>query len=208
MKHMTRNEALVARVLDRARTIAIIGASPREQRHSHTVFAYLRRCGYDVVPVRADGRDVDGLHPYARIQDVPGAVDVAVVYRRADAAPAFVAAAAAKGVDAVWLPPGVWTREAQNEAERHSVVLIKDCCIEREHRHAMEESGHPRRRGGSTRRRRRVREDNRKDRPAGGYVENGGGGTRAGGGKHTVLDEKKMRSGRPSPRRGPYSVTR
>jgi uncharacterized protein len=203
MKHMTRLEASIMRLLDRARTIAIVGASPRPERHSHTVFRYLRSVGYDVVPVRADRRAVDGLVAYARLEDVPGAVDVVVVFRRRDAAPMFIAAAASKKAEAVWLPPGVWTGEAETEAMRHGIVIIKDRCIEKEHQHVSGVSGHPLRTGVWTGRRGRAsHEDNRKRRDESGYVASGGGGSVAAGGKRTVLDEKKMVRGRPSPRRG------
>jgi predicted CoA-binding protein len=59
MKNMTRQETLIMRLLSRARTIAVVGASPRPVRHSHTVIAYLHRVGYDVIPVRPDLRQVD-----------------------------------------------------------------------------------------------------------------------------------------------------
>ena len=51
---MTREEALIMQLLNRARTIAVVGASPRPEQHSHTVVAYLHRVGYDVIPVRPD----------------------------------------------------------------------------------------------------------------------------------------------------------
>jgi uncharacterized protein len=120
MKHMTRQETLIMRLLSRARTIAVVGASPRPERHSHTVVAYLHRVGYDVIPVRPDLQQVDGLKSFARLADIPVQVDLAVIFRRADAAPRFVAEAASKRVEAVWLPPGVWTRQAEEQAREHT----------------------------------------------------------------------------------------
>ncbi|HEU4341927.1 MAG TPA: CoA-binding protein [Candidatus Binatia bacterium] len=97
MKHMTRQEALIMQLLNRARTIAVVGASPRPERHSHAVVSYLHRVGYDVIPVRPDLRQVDGLKSYAQLADVPVQMDLAVIFRRPDAAPRFVAEAASKG---------------------------------------------------------------------------------------------------------------
>jgi predicted CoA-binding protein len=195
-------------LLNRARSIAVVGASPRPERHSHTVVSYLHRVGYDVIPVRPDLRQVDGLKSYARLADIPVQLDLAVIFRRADAAPRFVAEAASKGVEAVWLPPGVWTRQAEEQAREHKVLLIKDRCIEEEHRHIAKESGYPVRLGVHLSRRRRTYEDNRKDLQEKGYTEGGGGGLKGGGGKRSVLDEKKMVRGRPSPRQGPLKPTR
>jgi predicted CoA-binding protein len=207
MKHMTRQEALIMKLLNRARTIAVVGASPLPERHSHTVVSYLHRVGYDVIPVRPDLRQVDGLKSYARLADIPVQLDLAVIFRRADAAPQFVAEAASKGVEAVWLPPGVWTRQAEEQAREHEVMLIKDRCIEEEHRHIAKDSGHPARLGVHLSRRRRTYEDNRKDLEEKGYTQDGGGGLKGGGGKRSVLDEKKMVRGRPSPRQGPLKPT-
>ena len=203
MKHITRREIRMMQIFQRARIIAIVGASPRSERHSYTVTSYLHRTGYDVIPVRHDLQRVDGLKSYARLADIPAPVDVTVIYRRADAAPQFVGAAAAKGTEAIWLPPGVWTREAEEQAREHGVELFKDRCIEEDHRHVSKDSGHPERLGIHTRRRRGTYEDDRKNRETGGYTAGGGGGRQGGGGKRAVLDEKKMAGGKPSPRRGP-----
>jgi predicted CoA-binding protein len=208
MKHMTRQETLIMRLLNRVRIIAVVGASPRPQRHSHTVVSYLHGVGYDVIPVRPDLKQVDGLKSYARLADIPVQLDLAVIFRRADAAPPFVAEAASKKVEAVWLPPGVWTRQAEEQARKHDVLLIKERCIEEEHRHFSKDSGHPARLGVHISRRHQSYEDNRKDLEEEGYAEGGGGGGMGGGGKRSVLDEKKMVRGRPSPRQGPRKRAR
>jgi hypothetical protein len=64
MKHMTREQALHRRVLQRARTVAVIGASSNPARHSHAVMADLNAAGYDVIPVCPDRGDVAGLQTY------------------------------------------------------------------------------------------------------------------------------------------------
>jgi hypothetical protein len=130
-------------------------------------------------------------------------LDLAVIFRRAAAAPGFVAEAASKRVEAVWLPPGVWTRQAKKQAREHDLLLIKDRCIEEDHRHMSKEGGYPARLGIHVSRRRRTYEDNRRNMEEEGYAAAGGGGRKGGGGKRSVLDEKKMVRGRPSPRQGP-----
>lgn len=208
MPHMDRQEALVMRLLNRARAIAVVGASPLPARHSHAVALYLHHAGYDVIPVRPDLRPVDRLKSYAKLQDIPGPIDIAVIFRRADAAPPFIPEAAAKGAEAVWLPPGVWSPAAARAAAASGVELIKDRCIEEEHRHLARAGGHPKKTGVHISRRHPVYEDNRKNPEEAGYVEAGGGGHKGGGGKRAVLDEKKMVRGKPSPRKGPLKPAR
>lgn len=204
MKHMTRGEAVNRRVLQRARTVAIIGASSSPERHSYTVAAYLKTAGYDVIPIRPDGGDVAGLRTYATLADVAGSVDLVVIFRRPEAVPAHIDEAAAKQVAAVWLPPGAWSPEAEAAADRHGLTFIKELCIAEEHRHLSQGSGHPTKWGVHVRRRKPTYEDNRQRPDDAGYAVGGGGGHVAGGGVRSILDEKKMVKGAPSRRSGVF----
>lgn len=152
MKHMDRVESQIESLLRRARTIAVIGASPRPDRHSHEAVRYLHTAGYDVIPVRPDRAEVGGLPTYARLDDAGGPVDLVIIFRRADAAPVHVREAADKRAEAVWLPPGAWSREADREARAHDLTVIKDRCIIQDHAHLFgaigePSAGHPRKTG-------------------------------------------------------------
>lgn len=204
MKHMTRAEALRLRVLDRARTVAVIGASADPERHSNTVAAYLKAARYDVVPVRPDRASVAGLQSFPSLAAVPGPVDLVVIFRRRAAVPAHIEEAAAKEVEAVWLPPGVCTPEAEETAKRLGLQVIKDVCIAEEHRHLWQASGHPAKAGVHVRRRKPTYEDNRRRPEDSGYAPGGGGGRVAGGGVRAIVDEKKMVKGAPSRRTGVF----
>ena len=149
MRHMTREEAVSRHVLQRARTVAVVGASMSPERHSYTVASYLKTAGYDVIPIRPDGGDVGGLPAYARLADVAGPVDLVVIFRRPEAVLAHIEEAAAKHVEAVWLQPGVWSREAEQAAHRHGLTLVKELCIAEAHRHLSQQSGHPVKWGGA-----------------------------------------------------------
>jgi predicted CoA-binding protein len=204
MKHLTRDEVAIQQLLQRARTIAVVGASPRPERHSLQVCRYLHEQGYEVIPVRPDRADVAGMTSYARLGDIPGSVDLIVIFRNAAAVPQHIAETAGKSPEAVWLPPGVWTRAAEAAAAAIAVTLVEETCIEEEHRHAMRTPGHPRKLGVHLRRRKSVYEDNRKHPEIAGYTAGGGGGHLGGGGVRATLDERKMVGGRPSPRKGDF----
>jgi predicted CoA-binding protein len=202
MKHMTREEALHRRVLQRARTVAAIGASSNPARHSHAVVAYLDAAGYDVIPVCPDRGEIVGLQTYPTLADIPGPIDLVVIFRRQEAVPAHIDEAAAKQVEVVWLQPGVWSPAAEAAALRHGITLVKDRCAAEEHRHVSQPAGHPARWGVHVRRRKPTYEDNRPRPDDAGYVAGGGGGHAAGGGVRAIVDEKKMVKGAPSRRSG------
>jgi predicted CoA-binding protein len=48
MRHLTQTKRVMRHVLQRARTIAVVGASPSPDRHSREVARYLAHEGYDV----------------------------------------------------------------------------------------------------------------------------------------------------------------
>lgn len=205
MKHLSREDIVVARLLRRARVIAVIGASPRHDRHSYTVFHHLRNAGYDVIPVRTDEQDVDGMKSYARLEDIAGPVDLVVIFRNAEAAPAHVAEAVQKGVMGIWMQPGS-TSPALNAVPLGNVELIRDRCVGEDVRLMLEVLGHPGKLGTNFNRG-RPHEDNRKHPEESGYTADGGGGGIGGGGARTRLDEKKMLAGKNSPRKGPFKMT-
>jgi CoA binding protein len=129
MKHMTRQQVVIMQLLNRTRTIAVVGASPRPERHSHTVVSYLHRVGYDVIPVRLDLQPVDGLKSYAQLADIPVQLDLAVIFRRADAVPTVYCGgsrekgrgrmAAAGGLDASSRGAGPRARRAPGQGSVH-----------------------------------------------------------------------------------------
>jgi hypothetical protein len=206
MKHLTRDEVTIQQLLQRARTIAIIGASPRPNRHSNHVARYLHDQGYEVMPVRPDLADVAGMKSWERYADIPGAIDLVVIFRNAAAVPAHIFEVAVSLPEAVWLPPGVWTPASAAAALQLGLFIVEDSCIEEEHRHGSRTPGHPQKLGVHVRRRKRAHEDNRKHPEELGYTAGGGGGHAGGGGVRAALDEKKMIGGRPSPRRGPLQI--
>jgi predicted CoA-binding protein len=144
MKHLNEKEQVIHGVLARARTIAVVGASPRGGRHSSSVCGYLRRAGFEVIPIRPDRAEVAGLPSWASLADLPrGAIDVVVIFRRSDAVEPHLYEAAERKPLAVWLPPGVATPRLDAVAAALRIKLIKDACIEEAHRHVARRGGHP-----------------------------------------------------------------
>jgi len=68
-------------IINRAKRIAIVGLSPNELRASYFVGYYLRRHGYEVVPVNPREESILGVRSYPSLSDVPEPVDVVDVFR-------------------------------------------------------------------------------------------------------------------------------
>ena len=74
-----------ARLLSRAKRIAMVGASANEARPSHGVMRQLLGWGYEVVPVNPNGTEILGQRVFATLEDATAATghfDIVDVFRR------------------------------------------------------------------------------------------------------------------------------
>jgi predicted CoA-binding protein len=117
-------------ILERVRTIAVVGASPRRGRPSHGVMAYLQAHGYRAIPVNpnAAGGKINGETCYARLADVPEPIDMVDVFRRTEMAGGVVDEAIAAGAKVVWMQLGVRDDDAAGRAEAHGLEVVMNRC--------------------------------------------------------------------------------
>lgn len=127
-----KDDATIRRLLA-GRRIAVVGLSDDPMRPSHDVAAYLLRAGYDIIAVNPAVAEVFGRRSYARLLDVPGAVDVVNVFRRSEFVVEIVREAVEKGAKGIWLQQGVWSNEAERIARDAQIDFVQDRCIKVEH---------------------------------------------------------------------------
>jgi predicted CoA-binding protein len=127
--------------LERARTIAVVGCSPRAFQTSHRIAQYLQGAGYRVVPVNPYHEEILGAPCYPRLQAIPEAVavDIVNVFRRSAFTPGVVEDAIARMAATgqrplVWTQLGVHHPEAQRLAEEAGLPYVASRCIMVDHR--------------------------------------------------------------------------
>ena len=123
----------IQRVLNQAKTVAIVGLSPNELRASYFVGFYLKRHGYTVIPVNPGQSSILGEPCYKRLADVPGTIDIVNVFRAPDALPGIAAEAVAAGAGALWCQFGVINEEGARIAASSGLAVVMDRCIKVEH---------------------------------------------------------------------------
>ena len=130
MDHERYSDDYLRRILTEVRTIAVVGASPRRERPSHRVMAYLQRRGYRAIPVNpfAARTKINGETCHARLADVPEPVDMVDVFRRSAAAGEVVDAAIAKRVKVIWMQLGVRDDLATARAEAQDIRVVMNRC--------------------------------------------------------------------------------
>ena len=123
----------IQRVLHTATTIAMVGLSNNELRASYFVGYYLRRHGYNVIPVNPREIEILGQKSYPSLLDVPEPIDVVDVFRAPDALPGIAREAVAINAGTLWCQFGVINDEGARIAEDGGLTVIVDRCIKVEH---------------------------------------------------------------------------
>jgi predicted CoA-binding protein len=130
MDHDTYSDAYLREILTGVRTIAVVGASPRRDRPSHGVMAYLQRHGYRAIPVNPDaaGDKIHGETCYPSLANVPEPIDMVDVFRRSEFAGGVVDEAIAIGAKVVWMQLGVRDDAAAARAEARGLKIVMNRC--------------------------------------------------------------------------------
>ena len=122
------------RLLQETKTIAVVGLSPKPDRPSHEVAAYLQLAGYRIVPVNPACEEVLGERCYPSLREIPVPIDLVDVFRRPEDVMSVVEDAIAVGARALWLQLGVIAPQAAARAEDAGLKVVMDRCTKIDHR--------------------------------------------------------------------------
>ncbi|MEO5363349.1 MAG: CoA-binding protein [Magnetococcus sp. DMHC-8] len=129
-------------LLRQARTIAVVGLSPKPDRPSYRVAAYLQQMGYRIIPVRPGLEAILGEPCFASLDAIPQeiTVDIVDVFRQAEETPPVALAAVRTMTSSegsarlFWLQSGITNDEALTIARDGGLVAVQDRCLMVEHR--------------------------------------------------------------------------
>jgi len=125
---------VVTEILRRAKTIAVVGLSSNPMRASNEVASYLKAVGYCIIPVNPHESEVLGEKAYARLEDVPKAVDIVDVFRRSEVLPGVADSAAKIGAKVLWMQLGIENSEAAERGRKAGLVVVENACLLVEHK--------------------------------------------------------------------------
>jgi uncharacterized protein len=138
---MTNDRATMDEMLQKAKTIAVVGMSDKPTRASHHIGKYLAENGYRVFPVNPVLKevlgqtcypDLDAAQAAAREEDATG-IDLVDVFRASENVPPIVEDVIRLGIPYLWLQDGVIHEEAVARARAAGVKTVENDCIYREH---------------------------------------------------------------------------
>ncbi len=124
---------LITEILEKYKTLAIVGLSAKTSRPSYGVASYMKNHGYRIMPVNPFQESVLGEKSYASLDDVPAPVEVVVIFRRPEFVPEIVDAAIRLQAQVVWMQEGVIHEAAAERARAAGLLVVQDRCILKEH---------------------------------------------------------------------------
>ena len=130
------NDAQMKSILERVKTIAILGLSPDESKDSNKVARYLQSQGYKIIPVYPkDDEEILGEKVYTSLADVPDVVDMVNIFRKPAALDPIADACIARGdVKVFWSQKGIVNNAAAQKAEDAGMDVVQNHCSMVEHR--------------------------------------------------------------------------
>ena len=125
-------DSAIRKILESVKSIAIVGASPKDVRPSFFVARYLLDKGYRVTPVNPGlgGQKILGQTVYGRLREIPEPIDMVDIFRSSDAVPGIVDEALALNPPpkVIWMQLGIRNDAAAAAAEAAGLTVVMNRC--------------------------------------------------------------------------------
>jgi uncharacterized protein len=121
------------RILKTSHTIAVVGLSAEWHRPSYFAAKYMQEKGYRIVPVNPRYPEILGERSYARLEDIPFAVDMVDVFRKQADMPPIATSAVAIGAKVFWQQLGLNNLDADAIARAGGLDTVTNRCVKIEH---------------------------------------------------------------------------
>ena len=145
MDHNTYSDPYIRGILNTVKTIAMVGASAKDNRPSYFAFKYLLERGYNMIPINPGlaGKQLLGKTIYARLSEVPEPIDMIDIFRAANYAVPIVqeALTLTPKPRVIWMQLSVRNDEAAALAEANGMKVVMNRCPKIEYGRLSSEIG-------------------------------------------------------------------
>ena len=127
-------EKQIKEILTSTKTIALVGASSREDKDSFKVMQYLQNNGYKVIPINPFnlGKKILGENVYSSLEEVEINIDLVDIFRPSDETPNLAHQTVKIGAKTLWLQLGIFNTEAKKIVETAKINFIENKCTKKE----------------------------------------------------------------------------
>ena len=132
INHDSYPDSYIRGILNTVKSIAMVGASEKENRPSYFAFKYLLERGYNMIPINPGhaGEDLLGRRISARLADVTEPIDIVDIFRASRYALPIVEEALAlqPRPQVIWMQLGIRNDEAAALAEANGLKVVMNRC--------------------------------------------------------------------------------
>lgn len=130
---MNSDRKIVESIL-KMKIIAVVGISANSQRPSNYVSDYMKKNGYNIIPVNPFHDNILNETSFPNLLNIPYPVDVVNVFRRSEFVLPIIKDAIKIKAKAIWLQDGVISEEGAELAAEAKLLFIMNDCLLRKHR--------------------------------------------------------------------------
>ena len=130
-----KKDKIISEIYKKSKKIAVIGLSPKEEKPSHWVSAFLQEKGYKIIPVYPKGDVILDEPVHHSISDIDQVFDLALIFRKSEVVVDIVKELLDLKYPPkyIWMQDNVYNEEAKKIAEENGIKVIMDNCIYREY---------------------------------------------------------------------------
>lgn len=126
-------------ILEKYKTIAVVGLSWNPAKESYKVAKYLKTKGYRIIPINPFAEVILGEECYKSLVDVPETIEIVIIFRSAkDVSPIVDQAIELKkklgNPRVIWMQLGIVNEKAAGRARNAGLTVVMDRCTMAEHK--------------------------------------------------------------------------
>tara|TARA_Y100000768_G_C23388768_1_gene411904 strand:+ start:66 stop:473 length:408 start_codon:yes stop_codon:yes gene_type:complete len=117
-------------ILDSVETIAVVGASSKQDRDSYKVMKFLQDFGFKIFPVNPNIHNIKilGQECYPNLLTIKERIDMVDVFRATEYIPSIVNEAIKIKAKIFWTQEGLYSEEAETIANNAGLKVVMDQC--------------------------------------------------------------------------------
>ncbi len=124
-----------------AKRIAVVGMSKDPEKDAHKIPMYLKKEGYEIIPVNPTAIEIAGVKAYPSLSTIPFDIDIVDIFRPSGMVPPIVDEAIGTKAKAIWMQLGISNDEAAEKARKAGKVVVQDRCMMVEHMRLVRAKG-------------------------------------------------------------------
>jgi hypothetical protein len=119
-------------ILEKYKTIAVVGCSANPSKPAHIVPKYLQEHGYKIIPINPTVEEILGVRAYKSLADVKEPIDIVSIFRPGEEALEVVKQSIGRA-RVVWMQEGIINEEAAELGRKNGLIVVMDRCMKKEH---------------------------------------------------------------------------